>query len=497
MKFRILPPCWNNRGWARGQNQIARRHRYLRPAVGCRPCGLGRFFLGVAFVASVLASVEGAAGAEPPSPRPLSPGDIVVIDSLGGTDSRGALFRVDPSTGARTILSDFGDPSQGPINPLDRGSRPHHVRLAISNLTDILVVDGLFGTNARGALFRVDPSTGVRTILSDFGDPSQGPLGVLPGELATDHSGNILVIDSVGLQLFRVDPSTGARTIISDFSEPGQGAVGRPSGTGLAIENSGEILVADPFTAGSNGRGALFRVNPFNGARTIISDFGDPSQGPQGRADDITIDHSGNALVTDAGVAPPNFTGALFRVDPSTGARTIISNFGDPSQGPLGRPAGLAVDDLGDILVSGAALFRVNPSTGVRTILSGFPGTDVAIVPTLIVNDMVSLSPLVTSFDPTPVSNAPAGTFIITATFTSMTSIPIISPFFRVVEFSGGHLLLNAVGGPGGVGARLIPDVGTDGVLSPSESVTVDFLIGLQAREHFTFLTNLLGAPSP
>jgi hypothetical protein len=36
------------------------------------------------------------------------PGDILVIDPGAGTGGLGALFRVDPITGARTLLSDFG-----------------------------------------------------------------------------------------------------------------------------------------------------------------------------------------------------------------------------------------------------------------------------------------------------------------------------------------------------------------------------------------------------
>jgi hypothetical protein len=113
----------------------------------------------------------------------------------------------------------------------------------------------------------------------------------------------------------------------------------------------------------------------------------------------------------------------------------------------------------------------------------------------IVVNNLVSLSPLVISFNPTPVPNGPAGTFTITATFTNTSSTSILNPLFQVVELSGGNLLLNADGGPGGVGARLTPNV-SDGVLSPSESFTVDFLIGLQARERFTFFVNLLGMPS-
>ncbi|MGH8476923.1 MAG: hypothetical protein ACRER2_14340, partial [Methylococcales bacterium] len=67
--------------------------------------------------------------------------DSLVVDEEAGTGGRGALFRVDPA-GA------------------------------------LLVVDFDAGTGLNGALFRVDPAGGNRTLLSDFGDAGQGPLGV-------------------------------------------------------------------------------------------------------------------------------------------------------------------------------------------------------------------------------------------------------------------------------------------------------------------------------
>jgi hypothetical protein len=114
----------------------------------------------------------------------------------------------------------------------------------------------------------------------------------------------------------------------------------------------------------------------------------------------------------------------------------------------------------------------------------------------IIVNDLVVLSSLVTSFNPSAVPGGPAGTFTITATFTNTSATPILHPFLAVVELSGGNLLLNADGGPGGVGATLIPDVSADGVLSPGESSTLDCVIGLQTRQRFTFFVDLLGVPS-
>ncbi len=69
----------------------------------------------------------------------------------------------------------------------------------------------------------------------------------------------------------------------------------------------------------------------------------------------------------------------------------------------------------------------VTTSAGTATSASAY------IVAPIVVNGLVTLAPLVTSSDPTPVPGGPAGTFSITATFknTSLTSIK--APFFKVV----------------------------------------------------------------
>jgi hypothetical protein len=114
-----------------------------------------------------------------------------------------------------------------------------------------------------------------------------------------------------------------------------------------------------------------------------------------------------------------------------------------------------------------------------------------------VVNDLLRLaSAPVTSFDSTPVPGGPAGTFTITATFTNASATPIGHPLFQVVELSEENQLLNADGGAGGVGATLTPDIG-DGVLSPGESMTVDFVIGLQTTAPFRFFVDVRGVPNP
>lgn len=115
----------------------------------------------------------------------------------------------------------------------------------------------------------------------------------------------------------------------------------------------------------------------------------------------------------------------------------------------------------------------------------------------VVVNDLVTLSPVGTVFDPTPVAGGPAGTFTIAATFKNTSSSSIDDPVFKVTQLSGGNLLLDADGAPGGPGAHLTPDVGADGILVPGESFTTRFVIGLQHRSQFTFFVDLWGEPSP
>jgi hypothetical protein len=210
----------------------------------------------------------------------LTPGDILVIDenaaAMGG--NRGTLFRVDPDTGSRTALSIFSNADQGPL-----GRQPQN--LAVEATGTILVIDLTAGTNSRGALFRVNPATGSRTLLSDFGNAAQGPLGTAPTGVAVEAAGTILVIDqhagtNLRGALFQVHPTTGTRTLLSDFGNAAQGALGI-NPTGVTVEVAGTILVIDR-DEGTLTQGALFRVDPATGNRDLLSDFGNAEQGPKG-----------------------------------------------------------------------------------------------------------------------------------------------------------------------------------------------------------------------
>ena len=108
------------------------------------------------------------------------------------------------------------------------------------------------------------------------------------------------------------------------------------------------------------------------------------------------------------------------------------------------------------------------------------------------VNRSFKLSDVRTSLNPAPATDAPAGVFTISATFTNIGGERISDPYFQVAELTDGNVLLNADGGPGGIGSTLIPTV-PNGALDPGESMRTDFMIGLSTRRPFSFFVDVFG----
>jgi hypothetical protein len=294
---------------------------------------------------------------------------------------------VDDTFGFRTVLSDFGDSTQGPL-----GVDPQGVAVEASGT--LLVVDSEAGTNGKGLLFRVDPVTGVRTVLTDFGNPDQGQiLGENPRGVAVDGSGSILVQDPIGSgpcysvvpqgALFRVDPVTGYRFVLSYFSSTAQGLQGYGPCT-VAVRGLDQILVGG-FVAPAGQTpsyptlgSALFSVNPVTGVRTILSRFEYLSPAVAEDFSGVAVGASGEIWVTSIPFSAP-LQPVLSRVDPATGGRTVVSDFKNEAQGAPAESLalrGLAVSpSSGTVFVvdrDGSKLFGVNPVTGIRTVVSDF-----------------------------------------------------------------------------------------------------------------------------
>jgi sugar lactone lactonase YvrE len=290
----------------------------------------------------------------------LEPGDIVLTDPV-----LSAVVHVDAATGDRTVLSSAGV-GTGPALAFPTG-------IAIRSDGDLFVFD-----KNPPALFRIDPKTGDRTIVSSA-SVGVGPDFGIVNAIALADDGSIVVGSGNPSALFRVDPATGNRTILASDSVGSGDSVGWPEG--LAVEADGSILFVNGFP------GRVYRVDPATGDRTIVSSTfavhigtGPDFEAPQG----VTVEESGDILVADAGSL--GFWTRLYRVDPSSGDRVIISgctgSTGTPcpllgSGTPFLFPQDLEAEQGGTILVTDTyrdTLFRVDPMTGDRTSFSS-PGT--------------------------------------------------------------------------------------------------------------------------
>jgi glucose/arabinose dehydrogenase len=91
---------------------------------------------------------------------------------------------------------------------------------------------------------------------------------------------------------------------------------------------------------------------------------------------------------------------------------------------------------------------------------------------------------------------APAGILKINATITNVSSSTMRGLFFTVTRLTGRNVVLNATGGPGGVGAMVpVPPeaFGADAMLQPGESFFISFRIGLAQLRAFSFDVDAFG----
>ena len=270
----------------------------------------------------------------------INPGDILVVDgnALGGS---GGIFKIDPATGAQTIVSSGGF-FQEPVG------------IVIEASGNIVVTD------RTGFVIRVDPATGIQNVLS-AGGYFADPFG-----LALEADGNLLVVDAAyggSGAVIRVNPTTGQQTLLTSG-----GFLDNPYG--IAVEANGNIVVADNSTAVPpfTGQGGIIRVHPVLGTQTPVSIGAQPFGCPFG----IDVEAGGTILTTvftyfSYGCAPS----AIFRANPGTGDQSVVS----PHSIGWIQPFGMTTAPDGSILVVDEgyrAVYRMNPVTGIPTVISQY-----------------------------------------------------------------------------------------------------------------------------
>ncbi|MDQ4040969.1 MAG: hypothetical protein M3141_04395 [Actinomycetota bacterium] len=271
---------------------------------------------------------------------------IYVADPNCCTGGQGGVIRVDPSTGVRTLVSDNANPAQasGPDFEDPTG-------VAVESDGDILVSDeDAYG--GLGGVIRVNPTTGERSTVSENASPVDPDVDFGdPHAIAVKADGQIRVLDTqTGAPngtLIGVDPSSGDRTLISDNANPvGVPDFARPLGLPAKPANPVYVTDADAFNA---GRGGVISVDDTAGTRTRISESNNPAGAPSfldpADVDVMPVSQGGHLVMTDANA--PAITGSIIDVDPAAGTRTVLSENVSPPGAPLfDNPYGLVVKTL-------------------------------------------------------------------------------------------------------------------------------------------------------
>jgi hypothetical protein len=243
-------------------------------------------------------------------------GDILVVDSKAtdgspAADRVGGLIRVNPGTGAQTVVS-AGQLLRTPVG------------VAVEPTGHVVIADaGAFGGN--GGVIRVDRITGAQAKVSADGH------FVNPTGIAVLGDGSIIVADSNDAgtdgKLVKVSPTDGQQSLLT-----GAGALKQP--IGVALEANGGLVVLDIGVAPA----VVVRLAA-NGTLSNVA------------GGTIAANARGIAVAPDRGilvVVGDGDTGAVLRIDPDDGTQKSVFSgqfLGNPTRIAL-RGTDVIVTDL-------------------------------------------------------------------------------------------------------------------------------------------------------
>ena len=178
------------------------------------------------------------------------------------------------------------------------------------------------------------------------------PPPVTPYQIAANGSKGTAVI---------TDPATGAFTYTAGSGMFGTDTFTFTVSDGVATSAPATFTVlirptlsANDVLVSDQGARAIILVRPPAGDQFALSTNG-LLQNPQG----VVVEPTGNLVVLDA-------ASGLVRVDPVTGAQTLLTPATAFSTAPLG-PTSIAIEPNGTILVADGSIVRVDPTSGAVT----------------------------------------------------------------------------------------------------------------------------------
>ncbi len=201
--------------------------------------------------------------------RVPTPGALVYLSGslygrtqYGGARDHGTVYRLDPATGAETVLYSFAGG--------DDGARPQAgLTYFAGKLYGTTFEGGLQKCSERcGTVFAIDPSTGSETVLHRF----NGKDGELPFGNLFVHGRRLIGTTYLGGAngegtVFSIDPATGGEHLLFSFSSGAGGALG----DGVIFQ--GGKLYGTTLGGGTQSFGTAFALDPASGKETVLHTF--------------------------------------------------------------------------------------------------------------------------------------------------------------------------------------------------------------------------------
>jgi streptogramin lyase len=205
----------------------------------------------------------------------------------------------------------------------------------------------LYGVSSGGDLIRIDPGTGAGTLIGNCGFGSN--------DACADNAGHILSGGGPADQIIAIDPATGAGSVFLNTT-------GRPFGYGIRgmTVTPSNVLYVVLSAADVSVIDTLARIDISSGVYTVI--------GPTGRTDLQALASSPTGDLYALGI---NLSGQLFRLDPTTGAATLVGG-----GGMGGDTQALTFMPDGTLYASRSNLLRIDPATGGATVIGATGSTD-------------------------------------------------------------------------------------------------------------------------
>jgi uncharacterized repeat protein (TIGR03803 family) len=223
----------------------------------------------------------------------------------------GAVFSLDARSGAETVLYSFQ-------NSGTDGSEPWAALIAFKGSLYGSTSSG--GSEGYGTVFQLDRNTGAETVVHSF----QYSDGANPLDRLIDVNGMLYGTANRGGAygygvVFAVDPSAGTETVVHSFQH--NGADGTFPQAGLIAVNG--MLYGMTYAGGQNDGGTIFSLDPNTGAVTVLYSFAGGA---------YPVSHLVGANGMLFGTTPSggiHELGTVFSFDPATGIENDLHTFGN------------------------------------------------------------------------------------------------------------------------------------------------------------------------